>query len=104
MQRIAGKRVEAHYVTTNVETSVKRATERALKTGREVPEQYIRDMHKEISRLVPKLAENKIFDVLKLYDNNVPFGQKPVLIFEQTGDKITIYSKAKYNAFLRQGK
>jgi SPP1 gp7 family putative phage head morphogenesis protein len=103
-QRIAGKRVEAHYVTTSVETSLQRAAERAIKTGRDVPEDYIRDMHREISRLVPKLAENKVFDVLKLYDNDVPFGQKSTLIFEQSGGKTTILDAKKYNAFLQRGK
>lgn len=103
-QKEAGKKVEAHYITTNVEESVKRATKRAIETGREVPEKYIRDMHREISNLVPKLADNGVFDVLKLYDNNVARGEKPILIFEQTGKKIIVHDKAKYNAFLAQGK
>jgi len=103
-QREAGKKVEAHYITTNVEESVKRATKRASETGREVPEAYIRDMHREISKLVPKLAENGVFDVLKLYDNNVARGEKPILIFEQIGGKIKIHNKVKYNAFLAQAK
>lgn len=103
-QRSAGKRCEAHYVTTNVETSVERATARAIKTGRDVPEPYIRKMHKEISNLVPKLAENGDFDALYLYDNNGSKDSKPLLIFSQIGKKITVHDKAKYAAFLKQGR
>jgi predicted ABC-type ATPase len=102
-QRAAGKRVEAHYVTTNVETSVARAIARGEATGREVPEEYIRKMHQEISRLVPQLAKNGDFDKLYLYDNNGSKDAKPILIFSQIGKKITVHDKVKYAAFLKQG-
>jgi predicted ABC-type ATPase len=100
-QRDAGKRVVAHYVTTDTEVSVKRAEERARKTGRYVPEKYIRDMHREISVLLPKFAKNNVFDELHLYDNN---GKKPKLIFSHTNGKSTIYDRKAYNKFLAKAK
>lgn len=96
-QRQAGKRVVANYVTTSVNTSLQREKLRAEKSGRKVPETYVRNMHSEISKLVPKMAEKKLFDELKLYDNN---GSSPKLIFSQIGDKITIHDKQKYDSFL----
>jgi predicted ABC-type ATPase len=101
VQREAGKKVVAHYVTTDTEVSVKRAKERADKTGRYVPEDYNRKMHREISKLVPKLAKNNVFDELNLYDNN---GTKPKLIFSQKGKEIIIHDKKAYNRFLAKSK
>ena len=100
-QREAGKRVVANYVTTDTETSLQRARQRGERTGRVVPEEYIKSMHREISNLVPKLAKNKVFDELRLYDNN---GSKPKLIFEQKGDKITIHDQTAYKSFLAKQK
>jgi len=80
---------------------VKRAEERARKTGRYVPEKYIRDMHREISVLLPKFAKNNVFDELHLYDNN---GKKPKLIFSHTNGKSTIYDRKAYNKFLAKAK
>ena len=100
-QRKAGKRVVANYVTTDTEVSLQRARQRAERTGRKVPEDYIKSMHKEISSLVPKLAKNKVFDELKLYDNN---GSKPKLIFEQKGSKTIVHDPTAYNKFLAKSK
>ena len=96
-QRAAGKSVVAHYVTTDTEVSIDRARARAEKSGRKVPEEYIRNMHKEISKLVPHLAKEKVFDSMKLYDNN---GSAPKLIFEQNGDTMKVHDKAAYDKFL----
>lgn len=101
-QKAAGKKVIAEYVTIDTETSVERATARAKASGREVPEDYIRAMHKEISKLVPRLAENGVFDELRLYNNEGARGSKPVLIFEQKGKKITVYNERLYKKFLAQ--
>jgi predicted ABC-type ATPase len=100
-QRDAGKKVVANYVTTDTEVSLQRARQRGEKSGRVVPEQYIKDMHKEISNLVPKLASNKVFDELRLYDNN---GSKPKLIFEQKGTDIKVLDKVAYQKFLDKQK
>ena len=100
-QRDAGKRVVAHYVTTDVETSLSREADRAQRTGRKVPEEYVRSMHKEISNIFPKLASNNTFNELHLYDNN---GASPKLIYSKKDGKETILDKAKYQKFLDKAK
>jgi hypothetical protein len=98
-QRDAGKRVVAHYVTTDVETSLNRAASRAERTGRNVPTDYIKDMHKEISTIFPKLAANNTFNELHLYDNN---GATPKLIYSKKDGKETILDTNAYNSFLKK--
>jgi predicted ABC-type ATPase len=101
MQRDAGKNVIAHYVTTEVKTSLDRAKERAIKSGRYVPPKYIKEMHKEISTIFPKLAANNIFNELHLYDNN---GKTPKLIYSKANGKETIYDSSSYKKFLDKSK
>ena len=101
MQRDAGKNVIAHYVTTDVKTSLDRAKERAIKSGRYVPPKYIKEMHKEISTIFPKLAANNIFNELHLYDNN---GTTPKLIYSKANGKETIYDSSSYKKFLDKSK
>jgi predicted ABC-type ATPase len=98
-QRDAGKRVVAHYVTTDVETSLTREAARAEKTGRKVPTDYIKSMHKEISVIFPKLATNNTFNELHLYDNN---GSTPKLIYSKKDGKETILDANAYNKFLKK--
>lgn len=101
MQRDAGKNVIAHYVTTEVKTSLDRAKERAIKTGRYVPPKYIKEMHKEVSTIFPKLAANNVFNELHLYDNNA---KTPKLIYSKANGKETIYDKTSYKKFLDKSK
>ena len=98
-QKDAGKRVVAHYVTTDVQTSLDRAASRAEKTGRNVPTDYIKEMHKEISTIFPKLADNNTFNELHLYDNN---GSTPKLIYSKKDGKETILDANAYNKFLKK--
>jgi predicted ABC-type ATPase len=101
MQRDAGKNVIAHYVTTDVKTSLDRAKQRAIDSGRYVPPKYIKEMHKEISTIFPKLAKNNIFNELHLYDNN---GTSPKLIYSKSNGKETIHDPSSYKKFLDKSK
>ncbi len=100
--REAGKRVVANYVTTATEVSLTRASARAKETGREVPENYIRSMHQEISKLVPQFLEKNLFDEFRLYNNDVKPGEAPILILEQIDGKLSIYEQGLYDQFLKQ--
>lgn len=100
-QRDAGKRVVAHYVTTDVATSLSREADRAQRTGRKVPDDYIKSMHKEISTIFPKLADNNTFNELHLYDNN---GASPKLIYSKKDGVETILDKSAYSSFLNKAK
>ena len=101
MQRDAGKNVIAHYVTTDVKTSLDRAKQRAVDSGRYVPPKYIKEMHKEISTIFPKLAKNNVFNELHLYDNN---GTSPKLIYSKANGKETIHDPSSYKKFLAKSK
>ena len=101
MQRDAGKNVIAHYVTTDVKTSLDRAKQRAVDSGRYVPPKYIKEMHKEISTIFPKLAKNNVFNELHLYDNN---GASPKLIYSKANGKENIYDPSSYKKFLDKSK
>jgi predicted ABC-type ATPase len=100
-QRDAGKKVVAHYVTTDVATSLSREADRAQRTGRKVPDDYIKSMHKEISTIFPKLADNNTFNELHLYDNN---GASPKLIYSKKDGVETILDKSAYSSFLNKAK
>lgn len=100
-QRDAGKKVVAHYVTTDVETSLQRAQARGERTGRNVPTDYIKDMHKEVSTIFPKLADNNTFNELHLYDNN---GSVPKLIYSKVEGKESIIDANAYSKFLEKSK
>jgi predicted ABC-type ATPase len=100
-QRDAGKSVVANYVTTDVKSSLDRAEKRGRETSRNVPSDYIKDMHREVSTIFPKLAANNIFNELKLYDNN---GSSPKLIYSKKDGKETILDKNAYNTFLKKSK
>ena len=101
IQRDAGKNVIAHYVTTDVKTSLDRAKIRGEKTGRYIPPKYIKEMHKEISNIFPKLSKNNVFNELHLYDNN---GTTPKLIYSKSNGKETIYNSTAYKKFLNKSK
>lgn len=100
--RDAGKRIRADYVSLDTDLSVRIETARAKKTGRKVPKDYLLDMNKEISILVPKLIENKSLDELYLWDTNLE--GKPRLILQQIDGKLTIFNQQLYNRFLRKAK
>lgn len=96
----AGKRTRADYVTCDTELTLDRARARAAQTGREVPESYILEMNKEISKLVPRLAKNNVFDELYLWDNNDTKGAR--LIFSQVNGKMVIKDQVLYDRFLKK--
>lgn len=99
--RAAGaKRVVAEYVTIPTEMAVQRATERAARSGREVPLSTINYTHTNVSRAVPKVIEAGLFDSVRVWDNS----NGPRLIAEaKNGRDLTIYDDVAYSAFLAKG-
>lgn len=100
MRELTGKRVRADYVSLDTELSVKLAQIRAEKTGREVPLKFIKDNNREISKLIPKLIENKTFDELYLWDTNI--NGTPRLILEQVNGVLKIHDQSLYDRFLKK--
>ncbi len=99
---LSNKPIRADYVSLDSDLSVKLATIRAEKTGREVPLPYIKKCNKEISVLVPKLIKNKTFDELYLWDTNI--NGKPRLILKQINGKLDIIDRQLYDDFLNKAK
>ncbi|MDD3404952.1 MAG: zeta toxin family protein [Paludibacteraceae bacterium] len=95
-----GKPVRADYVSLDTDLSIKLAKLRAEKTGRKVPLPYIKNMNREISKLVPQLIENNTFDELYLWDTNI--NGTPRLILKMVNGKLEISDKKLYEKFLEK--
>ena len=93
-----GFEIQADYVTCDTEAAVARATARAAKTGRQVPEKDIRDTHAKVSKIWPEAVKRGLFDRTTLYDTNA--GGKPVRIASAKGTSLTIHDQAAYDRFL----
>lgn len=98
--RDRGYEVNACYVTCPTELAVERSIARGKKTGRNVPIESVRKIHKAVSQIFPQVASE--FDHVALFDTAQ--GGKPVLIAEcQRGGKIKVINQKLYDAFLAKG-
>ena len=97
-----GQRTIADYVTVDTETAVTRNVERAKKTGRMVPNAYLRQTHKNISEIFPKIIEKDLFDEVTLWDTNTP--GKTIKVMEQVDGKTTIFDRGLWDRFLAKAK
>jgi predicted ABC-type ATPase len=98
----AGYDVSALYVTIPTDQAVVRATARAMKSGRWVPEPEIRAQHKNVSANFPDVAGLPFLKGLKLYDNSGD--GDPVLIGEAAKGKLTVHNADAYRAFMDKAK
>jgi hypothetical protein len=96
----AGHRVEAHYVTVDTETAVERALERGRLTGRYIPETYLREVHANVSRILPKAMASGMFDECTLWDTN---GKAPVKAASCIGSKLIIHDQKAWDRFIAKG-
>ena len=71
----------------SVDEGLKRVAERAAITGRAIPDAVVKDMYQWVPRNFPTLAQKA--DQAYLYDNMVPKGQSPKLVWEK-GDGVTL--------------
>lgn len=97
--RAGGQRVVAEYVTVDTEVAVARAAARAARTGRVVPDSYIRGVHADVSKTFPQAVERKLFDEARLWDTDVPRGMKPRLIAHYKDGKLTIHDEQAWLKF-----
>lgn len=96
----AGYDVSALYVTVPTDVAVVRATKRAMKSGRWVPEPEIRSQHKNVSANFSDVAKLPFLKDLKLYDNS---GEgDPVLAASGSGGKVTPTDQGAYDTFLKK--
>lgn len=96
----AGYTASVHYATLPTSEALKRAKKRGARTGRRVPEQYLRDAHAGASKrfadvLAIKGVHVQVFDntgVLKMIAERKP-----------EADKLHIADERRFAAFLRKG-
>ena len=97
--RDAGMRIEGVYCTCPTQVAVDRSLERAKKTGRDVPINKIKNIHKNVSQIFPQIASE--FDSVKLVDTTT---KTPVLIATcKRGEQITVHNEKLWQDFLAKG-
>lgn len=96
----AGHKVVAKYVTMDTALSLKLNQLRFKKTGRLVPNEFVKEVNKNIATVLLQAIENKLFDELTLYDTNIEGKPRKVLTF--TNGKLDIHSQNLYKNFLRK--
>ena len=99
---LSGKRIRADYVSLDTDLSLKLAMVRAEKTGRIVPESYIRSCNSDISKLIPKAIEHGIFDELYLWDTNI--NGSPRLVLKMIDGELSVEAMNLYKSFLSKAK
>ena len=65
-----GMTVRAKYATAEIATALERNYQRYIKTKRLVPPTYVRNVHREVSKVVPQAIRANVFDDFELYDMN----------------------------------
>jgi predicted ABC-type ATPase len=99
--RAGSTRVTAEYVTIETEDAVRRSAARGRRSGRYVPERVVRDTHAGVSEVFPRAAADDLFDEIRLWDNNVPKGERPILVYEKiAGQPERIIRPDLYDDFL----
>ena len=93
-----GHRVKADYVILDTDLSLKLAKARAIKSGREVPEAYIKKVNKTVSDILPEAIKKGYFDEVNLWDTNI--NGKPRLILRHIDGVTTIENQKLYDRFL----
>jgi predicted ABC-type ATPase len=95
----AGYKVKGFYAyIPDPEEAVRRATARAVKTGRQVPADYIRGKHIEVSQKFSDAAAK--MDEIELYDTS----DGARLVARGIGGKLDVIDPAAYDNFLAIGR
>jgi HK97 family phage portal protein len=96
--RAAGHRIVGRYVTVDTNVAYQRAEKRALKSGRHVPESYLRETHASVSGVFRRLIEHGDLDEAELWDNN---GATPILVAsKEAGADLAVHWPDLYQKFL----
>lgn len=93
-----GYLVKADYVTIPTQEAITRAIARAQRTGRMVPEQVIRTIHRDVSRTFKVAIDRNVFDEVRLWDNAA--GKEPILVMQQIRGQTTVFRSDLWDAFL----
>jgi len=98
--RSQGHKVRAEYATVSVETALARNKARGAKTGRLVPETFVRSVHRSVSNVFPEAVKQGLFDQANLWDTE----GSPVLVASAVGTELTVHDQGRWDAFIAKGK
>ena len=94
-----GMTVRAKYATAEIATALERNYQRFLKTKRLVPPKYVRNVHRDVSRVVPEAIRAGVFDDFELYDMNKT-GEAILVATFTKKDGLKIVNNILYGNFL----
>ena len=106
-KKVAGYRAQGHpvdgnYVTVDTDVAVARAKARGDRTGRQVPEPYLRETHASVSRVVEQAIRDGLYDNLTVWDTNTK--GKAVKIASAKGKQLTVHDPVAWERFLLKGR
>jgi hypothetical protein len=81
----------------SVQEAVRRADDRAKKTGRYVPHTLLRQNHAGVAQSWFGAAGNGTFDRLRLWSTAGAYGTQPTLIASAVGGKITVHDRKQFD-------
>lgn len=101
--RLNGRKVVADYASNDLDLALKLAQDRAVKTGRTVPDYIIRTGHSDVTdTFLRAVKDGNIFDEARLWDTNIY--QKPRLIGTYTkGGKFKVKDWELFEDFVSKG-
>ncbi len=102
VMRAAGQKVVAHYVTVPTEVAIARARSRGERTGRFVPEAFVKNVHASVSKVVPDAVSQGMFDEFNLWDTSA--GGTPVHVASAKGSNLSIKNRGLWDSFVAKGK
>jgi predicted ABC-type ATPase len=92
-----GYQVRAYYATISVDEAIIRSTDRAIKSGREVPITKITETHASVSKVFPTAARNA--NEIELYDTTT---RTPRLIARGRDGTLEVLDREAYQVFLEK--
>lgn len=105
VQRIrdqGAKKVVAHYATVDIDEAIRRSDARALKEGRFVPHEYLKQVHKDVTRTFLGAVERGVYDDLDLWDTSAP--GEPINVVSYTkADGLVVKDQKAWDAFKKRG-
>jgi predicted ABC-type ATPase len=92
-----GRKAIATYVTVDTDIAQARNLARAEKTGRLVPETFLRACHASVSNVFPKAISAGLFDEVNLIDTS---SGKAVRVLSAKGHKVEVHDNDRWEAFM----
>lgn len=95
----AGYTAHARYVTVPTDVAQERAHARGIKSGRVVPPEVIKQLHKGVSKVLPAVVHH--FDTASLHDNSGT--EFKTVLTKSHGGEIKIHDAPAYHDFIKKG-